>query len=114
MASSNDAALSGTYLTTTRLGEKGQITVPKEFRDAFALEAGAPIAVPQLGSGLILIPEQVRFRQLCDRVAQTFARHGIEVDDLQATLPETRDQVFARHYPALAKGKSTRKPRQRS
>ena len=114
MTSPNDSALPVTYLTTARLGEKGQITVPKEFRDTFALEVGAPIAVLQLGSGLILIPEQARLRQLCDRVAQTFASHGIEADDLLATLPEAREQVFAHHYPDLATRKSTHKRTQRS
>ena len=108
MDSSDDATLPITYLTTARLGEKGQLTVPKAYREAFALEAGDSIAVLQLGSGLLLIPEHARFRQLCDRIAQTFARSGIESHDLLATLPETREQVFARHYPEVAKRKSTR------
>src|SRR5712691_7874787 len=87
------------YTTTTvRLGAKGCITVPKEYCDAFALEMGAPMSVLQLGSGLVLIPEQARFRQLCDRVAHAFASHGIEVRELLQALPATRERVFARHY----------------
>jgi AbrB family looped-hinge helix DNA binding protein len=42
-------------LTTARLGEKGQITLPKEYRDASVLKAGTPITVLLLGSGLLLI-----------------------------------------------------------
>ena len=49
------------YLATTRLGEKGQMTIPKEFREALRLEAGAPISVLQFGPSLILIPEHARF-----------------------------------------------------
>ena len=97
------------YLATARLGEKGQITVPKEYREAFALEAGTPITVLQLGSGLLLLPEHTRFRQLCDRITHTFASHGIQVHEILTTLPETRERVVARHYPELAKPKSTRK-----
>ncbi len=89
--------LSVEYLTTTRLGEKGQITVPKEYRDALALEAGAPITMLKLGTGLVLIPEQPRFRELCENIAQAFTSHGVAKTDLMATLPEARERVFARH-----------------
>jgi len=85
------------------------ITLPKEYREAFALEGGAPISVLQLGNGLVLVPEQARFRQLCERVARAFASHGIEVRDILQTLPATRERVFARHYPDLAAQKPTRK-----
>ena len=97
------------YLTTASLGEKGQITVPKEYRDAVALKAGAPISVLQLGSGLVLIPEQARFHELCDRLAHAFAGQGLAVRRLLQTLPTTRERVFARRYPELAAQRSTRK-----
>ena len=106
---SSETELPIEYLTTARLGEKGQITVPKEYRDALSLEAGAPIAVLQLGDGLMLIPEQTRFRQLCNRIANIFATHGISSDTLLATLPQSREQVVARHYPEIAEKSSKRK-----
>ena len=56
------------YVTTTRLGEKGQLTIPKEYRDRMRLEAGSPIAVVRVGPGLMLFAEQVRFKELCDRL----------------------------------------------
>ena len=31
------------YLATTRIGEKGQLTVPKGYRDQLGLDAGAPV-----------------------------------------------------------------------
>jgi AbrB family looped-hinge helix DNA binding protein len=104
-----DPTLPVAYLATARLGEKGQITVPKEYRDALALQPGTPMSLLRLGSGLVLIPEQARFRELCDRLAHTFASHGIEVQELLSTLPETRRRVVARHYPALDSRKPTRK-----
>lgn len=104
-----DATLPVEYLATTRLGEKGQITVPKEYRDALALDAGAPISVLRLGGSLLLVPEDTRFRQLCDRVASTFAQHGIQEKELLETLPEVRQRVFGRCYPELASRKPVRK-----
>ncbi len=101
------------YLTTVRLGEKGQITLPKAYRDAMTLDTGAPITVLQVGSSLLLIPEDTRFRELCDRIGTTFARHGIEVQDLVATLPEARERVVARHYPQLTTKEPPRTRRKR-
>jgi hypothetical protein len=33
------------YLTTTKIGEKGQLTVAKQFREDLGLGTGAPFAV---------------------------------------------------------------------
>ena len=109
-----DPVLLVEYLTTARLGEKGQLTLPKAYRDAVALDTGAPIAVLQVGSGLLLIPEDARFRELCDRVAATFARHGTQDEEILETLPDARERVFARHYPSLAARRPMRPRRPRS
>ena len=114
MTTSEETALPVEYLTTARLGEKGQLTLPKAYRDAVALDTGAPITVLQVGSGLLLIPEDGRFRALCDQVAATFARHGKQAQELLETLPDARVRVFARHYPQLADRGHARPRRKRS
>ena len=76
------------YLTTTKIGEKGQLTVPKQFREDLGLGNGAPFAVLRLGDGLILLPEQQRFEQLCEQVSPRLTGTGLTPDDLIATLPE--------------------------
>ena len=88
------------YLTTTKIGEKGQLTVPKQFREDLGLETGAPFAVLRLGDGLILLPEQRRFDQLCERISTTLAAAGVTADAALATLPEARQRVYERHYGA--------------
>ena len=113
MPSPEETSIPVEYLTTARLGEKGQITLPKAYRDTIALEVGAPISVLQLGSGLLLIPEDTRFHALCDRIATTFARHGIDADALLDTLPDARERVVARHYPQLVERERTRPRRPR-
>jgi AbrB family looped-hinge helix DNA binding protein len=86
------------YLTTTRIGEKGQLTVPKQFRDDLGLGMGSPFAVLRLGDGLILLPEQKRFEHLCERVSSALHAAGLTPEDLLATLPQARQRVFQRHY----------------
>ena len=86
------------YLTTTKIGEKGQLTVPKQFREDLGLGNGAPFAVLRLGDGLILLPEQQRFEQLCQQVSSSLTAAGLTSGDLLATLPEARNRVYARRY----------------
>jgi AbrB family looped-hinge helix DNA binding protein len=86
------------YLTTTKIGEKGQLTVPKQFRKDLGLGTGAPFAVLRLGDGLILLPEQRRFEQLCTQVGESLTAAGLTSGDLLATLPAARDRVYARRY----------------
>ena len=86
------------YLASTKIGEKGQLTVPKQFREDLGLAAGAPFTVLRLGDGLILLPEQQRFMHLCEQVSKALAGTGVAPEDVLATLPETRERVFARRY----------------
>jgi len=86
------------YLATTKIGEKGQLTVPKQFRKDLGLGTGAPFAVLRLGDGLILLPEQQRFQQLCEQVSESLTDAGLGPEAILATLPEARNRVFKRHY----------------
>jgi AbrB family looped-hinge helix DNA binding protein len=98
------------YLTTTKIGEKGQLTVPKQFREDLGLGNGAPFAVLRLGDGLILLPEQRRFEHLCKRVSASLTAAGLAPEDVLATLPEARERIYARRYAKKASGA----PRRRS
>jgi AbrB family looped-hinge helix DNA binding protein len=86
------------YLTTTKIGEKGQLTVPKQFREDLGLGSGAPFAVLRLGDGLLLLPEQQRFERLCQQVSSALTATGLKPEDVLATLPEVRNRVYARRY----------------
>ena len=90
------------YVANARIGEKGQLTIPKQYRDELGLDAGASVAVLRVGEGLMLIPEQNRFRILCESIASVFERRQVTPTDLLDTLPEARQRVFARRYPELA------------
>ena len=91
------------YLSHTRIGEKGQLTIPKQYRDELGLNTGDPVAVLRIGEGLMLIPEQSRFEVLCQSIASVWERQGFEADDLLKTLPAARQRVFARRYPELTR-----------
>lgn len=93
------------YLTTMRLSEKGQLVLPKEFRDEQGLESGSPISILRIGNSLLLLPEMSKFNALCDSIENTLTTAGITSDEVLKTLPKTRDEVFAELYPKLWKKK---------
>ena len=101
------------YLANTRIGEKGQLTIPKQYRDELGLGIGAPVAILRVGEALILVPEQDRFRALCESITSVFERRQVSPTDLLDTLPAARERVFARRYPELA-GQSRSGVRRRS
>jgi AbrB family looped-hinge helix DNA binding protein len=101
------------YLTTTRIGEKGQLTVPKEYRDSLGLGPGAPVAVLRVGDGLILMPEQARFNEMCDSIASALEDVGVSEAALQSTLPAIRTRIFAHRYSKLAKQQAKSKAKKR-
>ena len=92
----HDATLE--YLTTTKIGEKGQVTVPKQFRENLGLGTGAPLVVLRLGDGLILMPQQERFERLCSEISSALTANGIPPKTVLATLPKARQRIFERRY----------------
>jgi len=101
------------YLTTTKIGEKGQVTVPKQFRENLGLQTGAPFAVLRLGDGLILMPQQSRFETLCAEISSALTANGIRPKAVLATLPEARQRIFQRRYGSGATEKAASRPRAR-
>lgn len=95
------------YLTTTKIGEKGQLTVPKQFREDLGLGTGAPFAVLRLGDGLILLPEQQRFDLLCEQISSALTTAGASPKTVLATLPETRQRIYERRYGQASTPKSS-------
>ena len=39
------------YIVSTRIGEKGQLTIPKQYRDDLHLDSGAPSRSCELAKG---------------------------------------------------------------
>ena len=102
------------FLATTRIGEKGQLTVPKQFREDLGLSTGAPFAVLRLVDGLILLPEQQRFEQLCERISATLANTGYTRTDVLAGLPEARKRIYARRYGKRYRGNRAKSGRRKA
>ena len=99
------------FLATTRIGEKGQVTVPKQFREKLGLASGAPFAVLRLGNGLILMPQQEHFERLCHRISSALSAASLAPKSVLATLPQARQRVYERRYDSTASKRAARQRR---
>lgn len=93
---SHDPAIE--YLSTTKIGEKGQLTVPKQFREDLGLDSGAPFVVLRMGDALLLLPQQQQFERLCQKISENLTGAGITEKIALAGLPEARKRIVARRY----------------
>ncbi len=91
------------YYSTIRLSEKGQMVLPKEYRDEQHLNAGSPIAVLRIGNGLLLLPEMEKFNALCGSIERVLLKNQLTGDDFMETLDETRTELFQEIYPKASK-----------
>ena len=99
------------YYNTIRLSEKGQMVLPKEYRDEQHLGAGSPIAVLKIGNGLLLLPEMEKFNALCSSIERVLLKNELTADDFLETLDETRTELFQEVYPKAARKRlNARKP----
>ena len=96
------------YCLTGRLSEKGQIVLPKGFREEQNLSPGSPITILKFGNGLLLIPEEKRFEEICASIERTMFSSGITAEDVLEGLPQARNEVFAELYPELARDEAAK------
>ena len=72
------------FLATTKLGKKGQITVPKQFREDLGFGIGARVDVLRVGDALVVLREG-----RSDELLR---------EEFLATLPAVRKRLYARRY----------------
>ena len=93
------------YFSTIRLSGKGQLVLPKEYRDEQNLKAGSDLAALKLGNGLLLLPQMEKFNALSSSIERVLTKNDLTGDDFLDTLDETREELFKEIYPEAARKK---------
>ena len=88
----------GEALATTKIGENGQVTVPKKLRRGLHLVPGSSVAMIRMGDALILLPQQDDFERATGEMQTILANAGITTEVVLATLPATRHRLFKQRY----------------
>ena len=90
------------YFSTIRLSGKGQMVLPKEYRDEQNLKAGSDLAALKIGNGLLLLPQMDKFNALSNSIERVLTDNNLTADDFLDTLDETREELFTEIYPQAA------------
>ena len=86
------------FVGKVHLTRKGQVTVPKPLRRQLQMESGASLLLLQMGEALLLLPDVTAFEAVRRRIQETLAKTGRTPEEIMATLPEARRQVFEELY----------------
>jgi bifunctional DNA-binding transcriptional regulator/antitoxin component of YhaV-PrlF toxin-antitoxin module len=77
----------------TRLGAKGQLTLPAVYRRALALSADAAMVIVQVGEALVIIPQDEALAAVTQRLEARMQSAGSDVEDLIAAAAEARVEI---------------------
>jgi len=80
---------------TVRLSSKGQIVLPKRYRDKYGLRTGDCLVVDELDDGVLVIERQPRTRieELTAQLREEVRKRGITRKDLEDAIKETRKRL---------------------
>ncbi len=75
-----------------RVRDKGQLTIPFEFRKKFGIEENTVVDVYQVGRAIIVAPENLVVRELARSVKSEMGDQRISLEDLLSELREGRHE----------------------
>jgi len=80
---------------TVRLSSKGQIVLPKRFRDRYGLNEGDYLVVEELDGGVLVIERQpqTRLQKLTAELRKEVKSRGITRKELEDAIKETRKRL---------------------
>jgi bifunctional DNA-binding transcriptional regulator/antitoxin component of YhaV-PrlF toxin-antitoxin module len=85
-------------LTVARLSEKGQLTIPAEYRRLHDLERDSMLALIQMGDALVLVPLDEALEQITERLASAMRGAGVSVEDLISEAQAARAEIVREEF----------------
>lgn len=82
----------------TKMQERGQVTVPVEFRKELGLGKGDLIAFEKVDQGLLLRPQEVVAMETLDLIGDALEKRGISLDELIDDGREIRSKLMEEEY----------------
>ena len=89
---------SKTQKFSVRLRQRGQMTIPRQLRDALSIQEGDMLTFIQIGDGLFLTPRPLRTFELGNKIADIMDEKGVTLADLLQDLPKIREQSYQERY----------------
>jgi bifunctional DNA-binding transcriptional regulator/antitoxin component of YhaV-PrlF toxin-antitoxin module len=85
-------------LTIVRLSEKGQLTIPSEYRREHELDRDSTLAVIQMGDALISAPIDEVLTKITERMEEAMRGAGVTVEELMEDKLAARAEIVREEF----------------
>jgi len=85
-------------MNTVTIRQRGEITLPKEVRDACHVTPGATFSIVPIGEVIVLIPGHSRVGEAAAQLEYLRASAGLTVEQMMEGLDEERAKYYKKHY----------------
>jgi len=85
-------------LSLARLSEKGQLTIPAEYRRAHQLERDSALVLVEIGDALVLVPHDEALASVTARLESALKGAGASADDLIGAAEEARAEIVREEF----------------
>lgn len=82
-----------------RIRPRGQLTIPRDIREAMHLDNETALNVFAIGKVLLMTPKRLQRASLAAEVEREMKRQGLTLEDLLNNLKNQREQYLAETYP---------------
>jgi AbrB family looped-hinge helix DNA binding protein len=89
-----------TERAVVRLSSKGQLVVPKEFREAMGLRPGDAVAVHEVSKNLLILEKlpESPLAGLTEELRKAARRKGFGARELSSAIRKARKETYAETY----------------
>ena len=78
--------------------ERGQVTLPKEFRTKYGLKKGDEVVFRETEEGLLISPREAEVMKLLDELGEALREKGITLAELMESGREIRSDLLRTMY----------------
>src|SRR5260370_15970212 len=88
---------------TYAIQEKGQVTLPREWRERFGLKKGDLVSFSVDDQGrLVVAPRTALAMEALDRIGNALREKGVTLEEMLETIEQTRQEMYDEEHPTQA------------
>ncbi len=85
-------------MTTVRVQEKGQVTIPLQIRKRLKLKKGDLVAFVETNAGVLITPAEVVVTQAAQAISRSLKEKGVTLEQLIERGREIRGDLLKEEY----------------
>lgn len=78
--------------------EKGQVTIPTQFRKKYGIGKGDYVAFVDTGEGILITRREVVAAELMDEIGRLLKEKGVTLEELTASGATIREEIAQERY----------------